>query len=150
MNREPNKGWTGFGHRAEDSVVTMPPAQPRHSKKVLLVDGDLTRRSSLTVTLRAQGYKVTHGSNSRWAFSTMLLDGPDLLLTATATSEFSGSDLVDVARKLHPNIQIMLLMGEDAPLQGRAEDLPQDLIVLPADSEPFEIMKKVNELLGDA
>lgn len=80
----------------------------------------------------------------------MLLDGPDLLLTATATSEFSGSDLVDVARKLHPNIQIMLLMGEDAPLQGRAEDLPQDLIVLPADSEPFEIMKKVNELLGDA
>ncbi len=82
------------------------------SKRLLFVDDDPLVRQALTAMLRHLGWEVTSLADPRMALETLTADPTfDVLLTDQEMPELLGTELAAAARKVAPELWIVLCSG---------------------------------------
>lgn len=122
----------------------------RHSARILLVDDNDTRRKDTTVLLRRLGYDVVHTADSRAGFRELLVEGADLLLAAASLPHFSGVELATVTKKLRPEMQVLLMVGDSKTFHVSSNDSLSTVHTLSVPCDPQDICDKVRAVLTDS
>lgn len=102
------------------------PAPPRRKARLLYVDDDFLIALSTVALLEDLGHQVVHAGSGRAALD-VLRQGKDvdLLITDYAMPGMTGTQLAEEARKLRPNLPVLLATGfADLPA-GSGPDLPR-------------------------
>ena len=81
------------------------------SKSILLVDDEVLLLRSLKVNLKSEGYDVTSAESGEQAVICLQERSFDLLLTDYLMEEMTGGDLLLEARKLQPEIKVIVFSG---------------------------------------
>lgn len=118
-----------------------------HAERILLVDDNEARRKDTTVLLRRLGYDVVHTSDSRAGFRELLVEGADLLLAAASMPIFSGVELAAVTKKLRPEMQVLLLVGDLKSFHLPTGDSMNTVHTLSVPCEPEAICERVRSIL---
>lgn len=121
----------------------------KHAQRILLVDDNDARRKDTTVLLRRRGYDVAHTSDSRAGFRELLVEGADLLLAAASMPHFSGVELATVTKKLRPEMQVLLMVGDSKSFHVPNSDSLHTVHTLSVPCDPEEICDKVMAVLDE-
>lgn len=82
------------------------------SNKIVVVDDDKIVTSSLKTLLKLEGFSDAHYfNNPKEAIEFIKLEKPDLILSDFLMPEMNGFEFLSVAKKLHPDISMILLTG---------------------------------------
>lgn len=84
---------------------------PVHSLEILVVDDEPVTRDVVTRYLRMDGHKVVAVNNALDALTELESKPFDLLLTDHGMPGMSGLELVKCARRLHPDMPVIMLTG---------------------------------------
>ncbi len=122
----------------------------RHAARILLVDDNDARRKDTTVLLRRLGYDVVHTADSRAGFRELLVEGADLLLAAASMPHFSGVELATVTKKLRPEMQVLLMVGDSKSFHVSGNNSLSAVHTLSVPCDPQEICDKVCAVLNEA
>lgn len=82
---------------------------------ILLVDDEALGRMGVAMALREIGYDVHEARNGVEALALLGRTGPvDLMITDYAMPEMSGTDLVEQARRVYPDLKVIMVTGHAA------------------------------------
>jgi signal transduction histidine kinase len=115
-------------------MVTTP---QKHEGKILLADDEKTTREILARSLIAQGFDVKTASNGFDALEMIQTEPFDLLITDLLMPNMSGTELIEKARHLLPDI-VAIVITAHATLETAVKALQQgayDYIVKPFEPE---------------
>jgi YesN/AraC family two-component response regulator len=102
------------------------PSQYGRPKRILIVDDEPTLVFFLKQGLQESqlGYHVDGASSGEEALTRLTYNTYDLLVTDLKMPGISGFTLVEVARSLHPNINVILMTAFGSPeVQDESEQL---------------------------
>lgn len=105
----------------ESSTAAVTVAQ----KRILVVDDDIIISMNTAALLEELGYEAVEANSGAEALERLRSDPEfDLLLTDQAMPGMRGSELIAEARKLRPEIQVLMATGyDDAPDERTSEIL---------------------------
>ena len=111
-------------HNAESlSAETAQPLQPiRGHERILLVEDEVTQRTSLARSLARLGYRVTARAAGRSALTAFRRNPAafDLVITDQSMPQMSGLELAAALLKVRPDIPIVLCTGFSEKVNGGA------------------------------
>ena len=105
------------------SAETAQPLQPiRGHERILLVEDEVTQRTSLARSLARLGYRVTARAAGRSALTAFRKDPRafDLVITDQSMPQMSGLELAAALVKVRPDIPIVLCTGFSEKVNGGA------------------------------
>jgi len=109
--------------RTEELSANMPKA----SFRILLVDDHPEVRRTTAALLEDLGHQVTEAPNGRDALANLRNGGRkcDLLISDYAMPHLSGTELVRMAREIHPQLSALIVTGyaETDAVNGRPDDV---------------------------
>src|SRR5690606_27121820 len=118
------------------------PAASEGYGRILMVEDDAVVGPLVASTLEDLGYSVTRAANADEALEVLQAGAIDLLFTdIVMPGTMSGIDLAQEARRLHPDLPILLTTGYSEQI---ARD--EDLKVL---SKPYEISELASALKAE-
>lgn len=79
--------------------------------RILIVDDELRMCHSLEALLEREHYDVSIAASGKQALSLLSSDSFDLVLTDIRMPEYNGIDILQRARKIDPNIIVILMTG---------------------------------------
>ncbi len=88
--------------------------------KILVVDDDPVSRNIVSKILEKDEHTVTTCGSAQEAIGKLSLNDFDLLITDIIMPEHDGFEVIQAARKLRPNLKVIVLSGID-------ERVPQEL-----------------------
>jgi DNA-binding response OmpR family regulator len=116
--------------------------------RILVVDDEDTMRRSLADILRLEGYQVQTVSNGAGALEALKRESYDLMLLDLKMPGMDGLEVLRVAGKNTPDIQVVLLTAHGS-LESAIEALRQDAFdYLLKPSTPKQILKSVEAALA--
>jgi PAS domain S-box-containing protein len=139
VNSTPGKGsefmiFFRVASPAEEAAVSHEKQEaPTGTETILLVEDDDSARSFALRILRAFGYKVLEAADSRMALRICQerKESIDLILTDVILPEISGVALVEAARKMRKDFQVIYVTGFDEQLnQQHGINLATDTVVM--------------------
>ncbi len=86
-----------------------PRAGAGHSHRLLVVDDDEGMRDNLSELFESLGYDVSVAANTPEALGVLDRSPVDLLLTDYKMPGPTGVELIDAARRAHPNLLVVLM-----------------------------------------
>jgi len=84
---------------------------PNTKASLLIVDDDLSIRTTLSMVLTEIGYSVRTAENGFSALAEILHEIPDILLSDLNMPGMSGFELLSVVRRLYPAIRRVAMSG---------------------------------------
>jgi CheY-like chemotaxis protein len=85
---------------------------------VLIVEDEVSVRHSLSIVLKATGYKVREAEDGFAALRQMRMEIPDILLSDLNMPGMSGFELLSVVRRRFPAVQVIAMSGTIADVFG--------------------------------
>ena len=84
--------------------------------RILIVDDEPTIRSTIATMLRMENYEVTTASDGREALDSVLVHGPDLIITDYNMPRMNGQQLLDAVRDIPctATVPVLMLSGNTA------------------------------------
>ena len=79
--------------------------------QILVVDDDLSVRTTLTMLLEASGYEVTTAADGFEALALLQAQLPDVLLSDLNMPEMSGFELLSNVRQRFPKLSVVAMSG---------------------------------------
>src|ERR1044071_3205536 len=76
---------------------------------LLIVDDELGMRQFLTHLFQREGHVVRVAENGRVAVEHLREQAPDLIISDIRMPDMSGVDLLREARKLHPDVEVIMM-----------------------------------------
>jgi len=133
---------------ARPPQAPLPPAQPKASRSILVVEDEPLVREVLEVYLAEDEHRVAVAENGREGLERFRSGSFDLVLTDRAMPEMNGDELAREIKKLKPEQKVILLTGFGDLMTGAGEK-PEgvDLVV----SKPFTLTtlrEAINKILG--
>ena len=121
-------------------LATQPPPPPSGTKKrrILIAEDDSMVCEVMFVYLSEDGYEVTTASNGREGVEKFAKDNGafDLFITDRAMPEMGGDEVALAAKRINPNVPVILLTGFGELMNSEGEKPPGvDLVV----GKPFTI-----------
>ena len=116
----------------------------KQSFVILCVDDDSVGLTTRRMVLMAAGYEVLTAVSGAGAFRLLQRKHVDLVITDHFLPGMSGAELTVAAKKLNPQLPIILLSGAIEPLPGCEQ---ADLVVTKG-SSPEEFLNMIAQLLG--
>lgn len=115
-------------------------------KTLLIVDDEQDSREMLALLLGKHGYHVDR-CDSGAAALTLLEQSSDIamVISDVAMPKMDGIELAERARKLRPDVQVILTTGHDSVVTRAVAD---GIIVLPKPYETQRLLGLVREWLG--
>jgi PAS domain S-box-containing protein len=129
------------GDGAEVGTAVVSPA----SALVLVVDDDPDVRQALAGWLDMLGYRVAAAADGRAGLAALERLGPDAMLVDYAMPGLTGAEVAAAARRLRPDLPIILATGDASAVELGAGALAG----LPLLRKPFR-MEELAEVLGRA
>lgn len=83
--------------------------------RILVVDDEEPIRRMVSLVLRKQGHAVVVAADGRQALETLAHDQIDLLVSDVVMPVMTGPELVTAARRLCPELSILLMSGSEQP-----------------------------------
>jgi len=139
------------GHEAA-SPPPSPPLVRGGVETVLLVEDEQLVRQLTHEILRRNGYLVLEAADGVEAFG-LLRDYPgriDLLLTDVVMPRMSGHELVELARPLRPQMQILYVSGYSEEAIARQGQLTDGIDLLAKPFTPGVLTATIRQLLDRA
>ena len=129
---------------------TAPPAPPRGSETILLVEDEASVRDLVSEILGANGYTVLAAADAGEAEHTARSHrGPiHLLLTDVGMPGTSGRALAEDLRRLRPALPVLLMSGKDEPSVPPAAPTAGGTAFLAKPFLPLELARKIREVLA--
>ena len=112
------------------------------SRRILLVDDEVSLRSIIARVLRLEEYEVTEASDGFEAWGLAKKTRFDLLITDSLMPHLSGSELVTRLRELYPTLPILRISG------SRSEGMPRGVATLVKPFLIVDLVAAVRALLG--
>jgi two-component system, cell cycle response regulator CpdR len=127
-------------------------AQPSEmpTKRILLAEDDDSMRGFLERALEKAGYDVLAFDNGKDALDRLQQEPFTLLLTDIVMPLMDGIELARRAGEIDPTLKIMFITGFAAVTLNNGVETPKDARVL---SKPFhlkDLVREVDQLLGNA
>jgi signal transduction histidine kinase/CheY-like chemotaxis protein len=91
--------------------TTVPGAQSREQRRVLVVDDDKLVRRFMSESLRSLQYHVTEAESGAQALATMERERFDLLVVDFAMPGMNGAETARAAQKRQPGIKVLMVSG---------------------------------------
>jgi CheY-like chemotaxis protein len=91
--------------------TTVPGAQSREQRRVLVVDDDKLVRRFMSESLRSLQYHVTEAESGAQALATMERERFDLLVVDFAMPGMNGADAARAAQERQPGIKVLMVSG---------------------------------------
>jgi signal transduction histidine kinase len=111
----------------EPSHEQLSASMPKASLRILLVDDHPEVRRTTAALLEDLGHQVTEAPNGRDALALLRNGGGtcDLLISDYAMPHLSGTELVRMAREIHPQLSALIITGyaEADAVNGRPDDV---------------------------
>lgn len=117
------------------------------SKRILIIDDDLSIRDALKKVLGGIGYTVVLAADGREGVICLEEQEFDLLLLDLDLPKVSGFDVLDVAAERHPALPVLILTGELDQCEPGALVGADALMEKPPDVAL--LLKTVDELLNE-
>lgn len=116
---------------AESADITTPVPPPTGSERILVVDDEPGVARYAGQSLSRLGYVVTIFTSSTEALSAFKSDPPafDLIITDMTMPKMTGEELADTARKIRPDIPVILCTGYSKRI-SRLEENPASVDAL--------------------
>jgi CheY-like chemotaxis protein len=80
--------------------------------QILIVDDDVAVRTTLSLLLKASGYKVSTAANGLEALALLKIGIPAILLSDLEMPQMSGFELLALVREQFPRLPIVAMSGE--------------------------------------
>lgn len=129
----------------EETLSTTPHLRPDGSQTILLVeDNDLVRQSAVQ-QLREAGYEVLAAADASQAIEWLALNQRiDLLFTdIVMPGEMNGVELAQEARRMHPDLPVLLTSGYNEASDHKDSHLPAGMEML---TKPYRREVLLNQL----
>src|SRR3990167_3364067 len=127
------------------------PVDPRHPKKILLVEDDDSLGSVYLTRLQAEGFDVRRVPNGEDALAAAIEYKPDLILLDVMMPKVSGFDVLDILRNTPETINVKVIMltalSQDSDKQ-RAESLGVDDYLVKSQVVIADVVDKIKTHLG--
>lgn len=122
------------------------------AKKLVLVDDEAYVTTTIGAKLRAAGYEVSVANNGEEGFSLATDILPDVLITDYQMPVLSGFEMSAKLRAQQAtcNIPILMLTARGHHLSIEQLAMTNIKVVFPKPFSAKELVKKVQELVGDA
>lgn len=119
---------------------------------VLLVEDDESVRGFVGAVLRAENYNVVEARDGEEALDHIGRDGGtiDMILTDEVMPHLSGSRLIDVVTRAHPQIAFIIMSGYIADADARLHIEDAHRLFLAKPFSPDELIFKLQEAAGVA
>ena len=108
-----------ISHKIQD---TDPPLIDSYNKKkarILIIDDDLNIRMTLSDILTSQGHRVIEIAQAQEGVDIIQKKNPDLLITDLGMPDLTGWEVAKAAKKINPQLPVILITGWDVPLQEK-------------------------------
>jgi signal transduction histidine kinase len=92
-------------------TTTVPGAQSREQRRVLVVDDDKLVRRFMSESLRSLQYHVTEAESGAQALATMERERFDLLIVDFAMPGMNGAEAARTAQERQPGIKVLMVSG---------------------------------------
>ncbi|MGE3276422.1 MAG: response regulator [Vicinamibacterales bacterium] len=109
--------------RAMGLRIVEPPAVPRSARRILLVDDQEDVRQSVADMLSALGHEVTTASTGQEALASLAENAVDLVFTDFSMPDMDGLALAEAARRVNPEVPVVLLTGWGTELEETHEQV---------------------------
>ena len=120
------------------------PSQPRRATILLVDDEDLVRQATAEM-LKEMGHRVVEAGSGAAALSQLGPDAEfDLIITDYLMPGLRGSEVIEEARRLHPNLPALLMTGYANLAKGEAAGIPS----LPKPFREADLARHVASLLS--
>lgn len=126
---------------------------PKHPKKILLVEDDDSLAAVYLTRLQAEGFDVRRVPNGEDALAAAIEYKPDLVLLDVMMPKVSGFDVLDILRNTPEtnNIKVIMLtaLSQDSDRQ-RAESLGVDDYLVKSQVVIADVVTRIKQHLGIA
>ena len=133
--------------------VAPSPVDPKHPKKILLVEDDDSLASVYLTRLQAEGFDVRRVPNGEDALAAAIEYKPDLVLLDVMMPKVSGFDVLDILRNTPEtnNVKVIMLtaLSQDSDRQ-RAESLGVDDYLVKSQVVIADVVARIKQHLGIA
>jgi two-component system, NtrC family, response regulator HydG len=123
--------------------------------KVLVIDDESNHAQATAEIVERMGYEVVVATSGRNGMRTLAADQFDLVITDVVMGEVSGLDILDEARRLHPQCEVILVSGEgsvesavDAMRCGAASYLMKPVQVDEFRQQVRDVVRRIRERRG--
>ncbi len=127
------------------------PVDPKHPKKILLVEDDDSLSSVYLTRLQAEGFDVRHVPNGEDALAAAIEYKPDLILLDVMMPKVSGFDVLDILRNTPEttNVKIVMLtaLSQDSDKE-RAKSLGVDDYLVKSQVVIADVVDRIKHHLG--
>jgi DNA-binding response OmpR family regulator len=127
------------------------PLDPKHPKKILLVEDDDSLASVYLTRLQAEGFDVRRVANGEDALAAAIEYKPDLVLLDVMMPKVSGFDVLDILRNTPEttNVKVVMLtaLSQDTDKE-RAKSLGVDDYLVKSQVVIADVVAKIKQHLG--
>ena len=117
-------------------------------ERVLALEDDADVRETVVAMLEGLGYFVVAVPNARQALAVLDAEPMDVVLSdVVLTSGMNGPEFAEVARKLHPNLEIVFMSGYPAEAAKHNGVLGTDWVLLNKPFQMDELARALREAL---
>lgn len=135
----------------EETQAQAAPADPKHPKKILLVEDDDSLASVYLTRLQAEGFDVRRVPNGEDALAATLEYKPDLILLDVMMPKVSGFDVLDILRNTPEttNVKVIMLtaLSQDSDKE-RAKTLGVDDYLVKSQVVIADVVDRIKQHLG--
>jgi PAS domain S-box-containing protein len=124
-------------------------AAPRGQGSILLVEDDRQVGQVLRRTLERAGYRVVLAEDGRQGQAALRAGAGtfDLLVSDVIMPELNGAELAEEARRLHPELPVLLMSGYTSDALERGGATLADVEVLHKPVSPQRLLARIEQLL---
>jgi CheY-like chemotaxis protein len=124
----------------------------RGNETILLVEDEPMVRELSRQFLEEYGYRVLTAANGRDGLEVFqdFPDRIDLIVTDVVMPQMSGRELVEKARQLRPNTQVLYMSGFTDDAIGRHGVIADDFCFIQKPFSPDALARKVREILDSS
>jgi DNA-binding NtrC family response regulator len=112
---------------------------PQNKNYALVVEDDLGQREMVIVLLEGAGFEVLQSDNAEAAMYILQEAGQNLALLVSdirLNGDMPGSELAEFARKLFPDIKVIMTSGKERPA------VPDGAIFLRKPWKPLDLIRE--------
>jgi two-component system cell cycle sensor histidine kinase/response regulator CckA len=119
----------------------------RGEERILVVDDEVQIRRVVERTLVRAGYAAVAVANGSEALEYLRSHDVDLLVTDIVMPQMSGTELLERARELQPQLEALLMSGYSVDSKGRPQQFDAGVAFLTKPFLPHTLCRRVRELL---